>query len=42
VYVQKQLGHHSVTMTCDVYGHWIPREAKKNLDETIAGQAISR
>jgi len=42
VYVQKQLGHHSISMTCDVYGHWIPGEGKKNLDETLAGQPVSR
>ncbi|MCE5336882.1 MAG: tyrosine-type recombinase/integrase [Desulfobacteraceae bacterium] len=42
VYVQKQLGHHSITMTCDVYGHWIPGEGKKNLEETLAGQLVSR
>ncbi len=22
-YVQKQLGHHSISMTVDIYGHWI-------------------
>lgn len=27
-YVQKQLGHHSITMTVDIYGHWIPGEGK--------------
>jgi integrase len=31
-YVQKQLGHHSITMTVDVYGHWIPGEGKPDLD----------
>jgi integrase len=31
-YVQKQLGHHSITMTVDVYGHWMPGEGKKDLE----------
>jgi len=36
-YVQKQLGHHSITMTVDIYGHWIPGEGKKDLDYTLRG-----
>jgi len=36
-YVQKQLGHHSITMTVDLYGHWIPGEGKKNLDRDLRG-----
>ncbi len=36
-YVQKQLGHHSITMTVDTYGHWIPGEGKKDLDQTLGG-----
>jgi len=35
VYVQKQLGHHSITMTVDIYGHWIPGEGKKDLDHAL-------
>jgi integrase len=34
-YVQKQLGHHSITMTVDNYGHWLPGEGKKDLGETL-------
>jgi integrase len=34
-YVQKQLGHHSISMTVDIYGHWLPGEGKKNLGETL-------
>lgn len=37
VYVQKQLGHHSITMTVDTYGHWIPGEGKKDLDRALRG-----
>jgi integrase len=36
-YVQKQLGHHSISMTVDVYGHWIPGEGKKDLEKTLRG-----
>jgi integrase len=31
-YVQKQLGHHSLSMTVDIYGHWIPGEGRDRLD----------
>ncbi len=34
-YVQKQLGHHSISMTVDIYGHWLPGEGKKDLGETL-------
>jgi integrase len=34
---EKQLGHHSITMTVDTYGHWIPGEGKKDLDRTLGG-----
>ncbi len=36
-YVQKQLGHHSISMTVDIYGHWIPGEGKKDSDQDPAG-----
>jgi hypothetical protein len=35
--VQKQLGHHSISMTVDIYGHWIPGEGKKDLTKTLRG-----
>ncbi|MGC8718858.1 MAG: tyrosine-type recombinase/integrase [Thermodesulforhabdaceae bacterium] len=31
-YVQKQLGHHSITMTVDIYGHWIPGQGRSQAD----------
>lgn len=37
-YVQKQLGHHSITMTVDIYGHWIPGEGKKDLEKLFGEQ----
>jgi len=36
-YVQKQFGHHSISMTVDIYGHWIPGEGKKDLVKTLRG-----
>ena len=38
-YVQKQLGHHSITMTVDIYGHWIPGEGKRDLDHALRGNS---
>jgi len=38
-YVQKQLGHHSITMTVDIYGHWLPGEGKKDLESTLRWSA---
>jgi integrase len=37
-YVQKQLGHHSISMTVDIYGHWLPGEGKKDLALTLRGE----
>jgi len=36
-YVQKQLGHSSISMTVDVYGHWIPGEGRAGLEAALAG-----
>lgn len=36
-YVQKQLGHHSISMTVDIYGHSVPGEGKKDLTQTLRG-----
>jgi integrase len=36
-YVQKQLGHSSISITVDIYGHWIPGEGKKDLTATLRG-----
>jgi Phage integrase family len=32
VYVQRQLGHTSIAMTCDLYGRWLPLENKAAVD----------
>jgi integrase len=31
-YVQRQLGHASIKMTCDTYGSWIPSQEKSNVN----------
>ena len=36
-YVQKQLGHSSISITVDIYGHWISGEGKKDLTATLRG-----
>jgi integrase len=34
-YVQKQLGHHSISMTVDIYGHWVPGEGRERLVKAL-------
>jgi integrase len=39
VYVKEQMGHHSISITVDIYGHWIisgNRDAVNRLGEQIA------
>jgi integrase len=36
-YVQKQLGHSSISMTVDIYGHWIPGEGRTGLEAALTG-----
>jgi integrase len=36
-YVQKQLGHSSISITVDIYGHWIPGEGKMDLTRALRG-----
>ena len=38
-YVQKQLGHSSISMTVDIYGHWVPGEGRAGLEAALAGGA---
>ncbi len=40
-YVQKQLGHHSITMTVDIYGHWIPGEGRDGLEKVLPCSAAT-
>ena len=34
-YVQKQLGHHCISMTVDIYCHWIPGEGRERLGKAL-------
>ena len=34
-YVQKQLGHYSIQMTVDIYGHWFAGEGRDDLDDAF-------
>ncbi len=38
-YVQKQLGHRSISMTMDIYGHWVPGEGRERLDQALRPKA---
>ena len=40
--VSKQLGHHSVKFTLDVYSHWMPGKAKNQVDELDSKDAPVR
>jgi hypothetical protein len=31
------MAHHSISMTVDIYGHWIPGEGKKDLAKALRG-----
>ena len=37
--ISKQLGHHSVSFTLDVYSHWMPGTAKDQVDELDSKKA---
>lgn len=36
-YVKEQLGHSSIMMTVDIYGHWIPGKGREGLEEALLG-----
>lgn len=36
-YVQRQLGHSSITITVDTYGHWFPNEGREDLEKALRG-----
>ncbi len=38
-YVQRQLGHSSIAITVDIYGHWVPGEGRAGLEAALAGGA---
>jgi len=37
VYVSKQMGHSTIRITVDVYGHWIPNEKNQVIDILDSG-----
>jgi integrase len=39
--VSKQLGHHSVKLTLDIYNHWLPGGKKSEVD-ALDDQGIRR
>lgn len=42
-YVQKQLGHSSISITVDIYGHWISGEGREGLEEALKpGQTLEQ
>ena len=36
-YVQRQLGYNSISITIDIYAHWIPGEGRQGLEEALGG-----
>ena len=40
-YVQKQLGHSSISITVDIYGHWVSGEGRNGLDEALQARQKS-
>ena len=43
-YVKEQMGHHSIQVTVDIYGHLVPggnREAVDKLDEVVSTNTVS-
>jgi len=41
-YVNKQLGHSSITMTVNIYGHWIQDKGREGLEEALLGVGLKR
>jgi integrase len=39
-YVQKQLGHSSISITMDIYCHWIPGEGRGGLEEALSAKKV--
>jgi len=36
-YVMRQLGHSSISITVDIYGHWFPNEGREDLEKALQG-----
>jgi integrase len=39
-YVQKQLGHSSISITMDIYCHWISTQGRQGLEEAFGEQSV--
>jgi integrase len=39
-YVQKQLGHSSISITMDIYCHWIPGEGRAGLEQALGAKKV--
>ena len=42
VYVKEQLGHSSIKVTCDIYGHWIPNEDRSAVNRLPVPGSVSK
>jgi integrase len=40
-YVQRLLGHKSISMTVDIYGHWIPGEGRADLQKALRATTVA-
>jgi hypothetical protein len=40
-YVQRMLGHHSISMTVDIYGQWIPGEGRADLQKALRATTVA-
>jgi len=41
-YVKEQLGHSSIMMTVDIYGHWMPGKGREGLEDALLGVVRKR
>jgi integrase len=41
-YVKEQLGHSSIMVTVDIYGHWVPGKGREGLEEALLGVVRKR
>jgi len=39
-YVQKQLGHSSISITVDIYSHWVSGEGRQGLENALSGGSV--
>ncbi|UCG81200.1 MAG: hypothetical protein JSV60_02660 [Desulfobacterales bacterium] len=35
--MKEQLGHSSISITVDIYGHWVPGKGRDELEEALLG-----